>query len=119
VDLALLNSVNESVCVDEVRVGVESTEIGLRNAVLGATLDSKLLLEHLDTIVASDTVEAVEEDLEVLVLSKELLDEVKVEDVLEHLDVVLGAVDDFDLERAVGLGANGGEVDIGDVGDLV
>jgi hypothetical protein len=119
VDLALLDSIDESVCVDEVRVGVEATEIGLGCAVLGATRDSKFLLEDLDTVVTSDTVEAVEEDLEVLVLSKELLDEVEVEDVLEHLDVVLGAVDDLDLERAVCLGANGREVDIGDVGDLV
>lgn len=119
VDLVLLDSFDESVGVDKVGVGVEAAEVGLGCAVLGATLDSKLLLEDLNTVVTSDTVEAVEEDLEVLVLSKELLDEVKVEDVLEHLDVVLGAVDDLDLKRAVGLGANGGQVNVGNVGDLV
>lgn len=119
VDLVLLDSVDESVGVDKVGVGVEATEVGLRCAVLGATSDTKLLLEDLDTVVTGDTVEAVEEDLEVLVLSEELLDEVEVEDVLEHLDVVLGAVDDLDLKRAVGLGADGGEINLRDVGDLV
>ena len=119
VDLVLLDSVDESVGVDKVGVGVEAAEVGLRCAVLGATSDTKLLLEDLDTVVTGDTVEAVEEDLEVLVLGEELLDEVEVENVLEHLDVVLGAVDDLDLERAVGLGADGGEVNLRDVGDLV
>lgn len=119
VNAVLLDSIDESLSVDKVGVGVEATEVRLGLAVLGAALDTELLLEDLDTVVTGDTVKAVEEDLEVLVLGEELLDQVEVEDFLQHLDVVLGAVDDLDLERAVGLGADGGEIDVRDVGDLV
>lgn len=119
VDVVLLDSVNQAGGVDEVGVGVVTTKVGLGNAVLGGTLLAELLLKDIDAVVSSDTAEAVEENLEVGVLLEESLDEVKVEDVLEHLDVVLGRVDDLNLEVAVGLGADRGKVDIGNVGNLV
>ena len=50
---------------------------------------------------------------------EERLDEIKVEYVFQHLDVVLSGVNNFDLERAIRLGADGAEVDIRDIGDLV
>jgi hypothetical protein len=53
------------------------------------------------------------------VLLQERLDEVKVKDVLEHLEVVLGRVDDLNLEIANLLCANLAQVDVWDVGDLV
>jgi hypothetical protein len=53
------------------------------------------------------------------VLLQERLDEVKVEDVLQHLKVVLGRVDDLDLKIANLLCANLAQVDVWDVGDFV
>jgi hypothetical protein len=53
------------------------------------------------------------------VLLEERLDEVKVEDVLEHLEVVLGGVEDLNIEVADLLRADLAQVNIGDVGDLV
>lgn len=50
---------------------------------------------------------------------EESLDQVEVEDVLEHLKVVLGRVNDLNLNWPVGLLANGGEVDVWNIGDFV
>ena len=63
---------------------------------------------------AGDTVQAVEEDLEgVLVGEEEALDEVEVEDRLEELDVVRDGVDDLDLGGAVRRLADLGQIDLG------
>jgi hypothetical protein len=80
---------------------------------------AKLLLEDSLSVRASDTVETIEEDLEVRVSREELLDQVEVKDVLEHSNVIGSAVDNFNLEVAVGLGTNIGDVNIRNVGDLV
>jgi hypothetical protein len=53
------------------------------------------------------------------VLLEERLDQVKVEDVLEHLEVVLGGVKDLNIEVTDLLRADLAQVNIGDVGDLV
>jgi hypothetical protein len=119
VDAVLVDRVDERLGVYEVGVGVVAAEVGLGDAVLCAVGDAELLLEDVDTVGASDTAEAVEEDLEVRVLLEERLDEVEVEDVLEHLQVVLGGVQDLDLEVAILLRANLAQVDVWDVGDLV
>jgi len=119
VNVVLLDGINQAGGVDEVGVGVVTAKVGLGNAVLGRTLLAKLLLEDVDTVVSSNTAQTVEENLEVGVLLEERLDQVKVENVLEHLDVVLGGVDNLNLEITVGLAANGGKVNIGNVGDLV
>jgi hypothetical protein len=103
VNVVLLDGVNQAGSVDKVGVGVVAAKVGQGNAVLGGTLLAELLLEDVLTVVSSNTAQAVEEDLEVGVLLEESLDEVKVENVLEHLDVVLGRVDDLNLEVAVGL----------------
>lgn len=52
-------------------------------------------------------------------LREELLDEIEVEDVLEHVDVVSSAVDNLHFERAIGLGADGGDINVWDVGEFV
>lgn len=118
-DVVLVNDLDEGVGVGQVGVGVAAVEVGAGDTVLGGALETKLLLEDGGSIRTSDTVQAVKEDLEIGVGLEELLDEVEIEDVLEHLDVVNSAIDDLNLEGAVGLGADGGDVDIGDVGDLV
>lgn len=52
-------------------------------------------------------------------LLEEGLDQVKVEDFLEHLEVILGRVNNLYLERTICLGANALEVDLWNVCDLV
>lgn len=105
--------------VGKVRVGVAAVEVGAGNTVLCGVAQSKLLLEDGLSVGTSDAVKTVEEDLEVGVGGEELLDKVEVEDVLEHGNVVGSAVDNLDLEVAVGLGTNIGDVDIRNVGNLV
>jgi hypothetical protein len=53
------------------------------------------------------------------VQGEELLDQVEIEDVLQHVDVVGGAVDNLDLEAAICLGADGANVDVWDIGQLI
>ena len=63
--------------------------------------------------------EGVEKDLEVLVGLEELLDEREIEDILQHEGVIFAGVNDLNLQITVGLGANGVDVDIWDIGNLV
>lgn len=120
VNTVLVHSLDQTVGVNEVGVGVTATEVWERGRVLGAAgRKAQLLLEDVDSIRTSHTMHAVEQNLEVLVRVKEVLNEVEVEDLLEHCDVVSGRVDDFDLETAIGLGANLGDIDIRDLSDLV
>jgi hypothetical protein len=51
--------------------------------------------------------------------AEELLDQVKVKDLLHHLQVIGRGVNNLNLEGTVGLGANVGGVNIGNFGDLV
>ena len=118
-DVVLIDDLDEGVGVGQVRVGVTAVEVGAGHAVLNSTFEAEFILEDGLAVRTSDTVQAVEENLEVGVASEELLDHIEVEDVLEHSSVVCGAVDDLNLEAANGLCSDGGEVDIGDGGDLV
>jgi hypothetical protein len=119
VDAILVDCIDKRLCVHEIGVGVVAAKVGLGHAVLCAVGDAEFLLEDVNTVVASNTAQAVEEDLEVGVLLEERLDEVKVENVLEHLKVVCGRVQDLDLELAILLGADGAQVDIWDIGNFV
>ena len=114
-DVVLLDRLDERVRVGEVRVGVSATEVRQRLAVLHRGLgQAELLDEDAVGVGAGDTVQAVEEDLErVLVGEEEALDEVEVEDRLEELDVVRDGVDDLDLGGAVGRLADLGQIDLG------
>ena len=120
VDAVLVDSLDELVGVDKVRVGVTAAKVRLGLAVHGAGgRETELLDEDVHAVGASDTVHTIEEDLEVLVGAEEVLDQVKVEDLLHHGHVVGSGVDDLDLERTVGLGADDGGVDIGDIDVVV
>lgn len=74
--------------------------------------ETKLLLEDADTIWTGDTVEPVKENLEAGVVAEERFDEVKVKDVLQHLDIVLHAVDNLNLKVAVLAGSNGFDINL-------
>lgn len=101
-------------CVGQVGVGVSTAEVGKRDAVLrGGFRKTELLLEDVDTVGAGNTAEAIEKDLEFGVALQEALDQAKVEDLLEELDVIGNAVNDLDLEVSVGVGANGLEINLG------
>lgn len=105
--------------VYQVRIGVAAVEVGARNTVLSGASKTKLLFENGNSVGTGDTVETVKENLEVGVGSKKLLDGVKVEDVLEHSDVIGSAINDLNLESTISLGTNGGNVNVGDRGELV
>lgn len=105
--------------VRQVRIGVAAVEVGARDAVLRGSLEPQLRLEDGFAVRSSDTVKSVEEDLEVWVRAEEALDDIKVKDVLEHRNIVGSAVNDLDLEGAIGLGANGGDINVGNGCNLV
>lgn len=106
--------------VDQVGVRVAAVEVRAGDAVHGAVLgQTQLLDEDVHTIGTSHTVHTVKQHLEVLVGAEELLDQIKVKDLLQHLEVIGGGVNDLDLQGTIGLGANGGGVDIGNFGDLI
>lgn len=91
-----------------------AVKVGAGLAVLRSATEAELLFEDGLSIGPSDAAEAIEEHFEVGVGAEEFLDSGEVEDVLEHGDIVGGAVDDFDLERTIGACANGGDVDVRD-----
>jgi hypothetical protein len=112
-DAVLVDGLDERVGVDQVRVGVLSAEVGKRFAVLDRGLGQlELVAEDADSVGSRHSVQSVEEDLEVGVGLEVGLDQREVEDLLHVLDVVGDAVDDLDLQSAVGLGADGGDVDL-------
>lgn len=115
----LVDNLDKRVGVGEVRIGVTAVEVGARDAVLDGASEAKLILEDGLAVGSSDTVETVEEDLELGVRVEELLDSGEIENVLQHGGVVGSAVDNLNFERTVGLGANSLEVDIRDSGKLV
>lgn len=118
-NVVLVDNFDEGVSIGEVRIRVATVKVGGGFAVLNGTGEAKLLLEDGLAVGASDTVKTVEEDLEVWVGDEELLDKLKVEDVLEHGDIIGSAVDNLNFKGAIGLSANGVDVDVGDIGQLV
>lgn len=120
VDAVLVHGVDERFGVDEVGVGMVTAEVGFRYAVLRAAFDAELVLEDVDAVGARNTAESVEEDLEVGVLAQEGFDEGKVEDFFEVVDVILGRVDDLDVDGTNLLLADLGKIHVGQIGhDLV
>lgn len=101
-DVVLLDGLDEGVRVDKVGVGVSSTKVGKRNAVLdGRFGKTESLDEDSSTVWAGDTVQTVKEDLEIGVRLEEGFNEREVEDAFEEDEVVLDRVDDFNFERTV------------------
>jgi hypothetical protein len=120
VDALLINGLDQLMGVDQVGVRVATVEVGAGDAVHGAVLgQTQLLDEDVHTIGTSHTVHTIKQHLEILVGAEELLDQVKVKDLLHHLEVIGGGVNNLNLQGTIGLGANGGGVYIGNFGDLV
>ena len=90
-DILAFHVLHELVRVRKVRVGVASTKVGEWDGVLdGGRRQAELVDENSTAVWAGDTVHTIEEDLELVrVGEEEGLDEVKVKDRLEELDVVL------------------------------
>lgn len=118
-NVGLVNGLDKGLGIGEVGVGVAAVEVGAGHTVLNSASEAELSFEDGLSVGASDTVESIKQDLEVGVGGEELLDEIEVEDVLKHVDIVGGAVDDLNLKGAVGLSAEGRNINIGDVGNLV
>ncbi len=105
--------------VSQIRVRVAAVEVRARVAVLSSAGEAKLPLKDGLSVRASDARQTVKEHLEVGMRLKELLDGGKIENVLEHSDVVGGAVNDLDLEGSIHLGSDCRDVDIRDRSQLV
>lgn len=118
-NVVLVDDFDQGVSVCQIRIGMAAIEIRAGYAVLRGSREPELLVEDGLPVWPSHTVESVKEDLEVWVGAEELLDDVEVEDFLEHNNIVGSAVDDLDFEGAVGIGANGGNVNVGDGSKLV
>lgn len=118
-DAVLVHCFDQRVSVDKIGVWVVSAEVWLWHAVLGAILEAEFFLEDVHAVAACHSGEAVEEDLEVLVLLEEFLDQVEVEDRFEHFHIVLRAVHDLNFQRTDFLRSNLREVDIWDIHDLI
>ena len=96
--LLAVDGFDERVCVDQVGIWVSAIEVGAGVAVLGATRgEAELGVEDGFTVGSCDAGEAVEEDLEVWLGFEEGFYKVKVENVLQHLNVVGCAINDLNV----------------------
>ena len=117
-DLLLLDSSDEVVGVGQVGIGVGSSKVGKRNAVLdGGLSETEGVDEDGSTVRTSDSVESVEEDGGSFVAGgrrsvKVGLDEVEVEDGVEEGHVVGDRVDDLDVDGSDLGGTDLEEVDL-------
>jgi len=117
-DLLLLDSSDEVVSVGQVGIGVGSSKVGKRNAVLdGGFSETESIDEDGSTVRTSDSVESVEEDGGRLVAGRGRsvevgLDEVEVEDGVEEGHVVGNGVDDLDVDGSDLDGTDLEEVDL-------
>lgn len=120
-DILLLDTLNEIVCVCKVRVWVSSAEIGERNGVLdGGVRKSEGLNEDGTSVGTRHTMHTIEEHTELVRVGKqERLDKGEVEDRLEQLNIVLHGVDNVHLGGTVREGSNLGEVKRGEGDGLV
>ena len=120
VNPVLIHGLHELMSINQIRIRVATCKVRLRRAVHGAAGgQTEFLDEDVDTVRARHAMHAVKQDLEVFVAAQELLDQIKVEDLLHHGHIVCGGMYDLDLQWAVGLGTNRSGVDIGDISDVV
>jgi hypothetical protein len=119
-DLVLVDGFDERVGIREVRIRVSSTKVRRWNTVLGtAAGKAKLLLEDIHSIRPGDTMQRIEENLEVLVGLEERLNQWEVKDILEHGGVVGGRINDFNLKGSIYFRSNCGDVYVRDICELV
>ena len=101
-DVVLLNGLDQRVSVRQVGIWVSSTEVGGWDAVLdGRSGKTKRIDEDGAGIGAGNAMETVKQDIETLGVEEEVLDQVKVENRLEELDVVGDGINDFNFQGAV------------------
>jgi hypothetical protein len=81
---------------------VSSAKVGGWDAVLGGRLGkTERIDEDSVGVGAGNTMETIEEDLEILGVDEEVLDQVKIENRFEELDVVGDGINDFNLQGTV------------------
>ena len=101
-NVVLLNSVDQGVSIGQVGVGVSSTEVGGRDAVLGGRFwETELVNENGTGVGTGNAVETIEKDIETLSVKEEAFDQVKVEDRFEELNVIVDRIDDLDFQRTI------------------
>lgn len=98
VDIVFLDRLDKAVRIGQVRIWVSSAKVRRRNTVLDRRLvQTELVNEQSAGIWASNTVQAIEKNTELrLAPSEELLDEIKIENLLEKGYVVGNGIDDGD-----------------------
>ena len=120
VNTVLVHVLDELVGIHQVGVRVTTAKVRLRHTVhRAAARQSQLLDEDIDAVGACHTVHTIKEDLEVLVGAQELLDQIEIEDLLQHGHIVRSRVDNLDLQWAIGLASNVRDLDVRNVGILV
>lgn len=100
--------------VSQVGIRVRSTKVGLGDTVLdGRLVETESIDKDGSTVRTSDTIEGIEEDSGFRGgVVKPVLDHVKVEDLLEKVDVVGDWVDDSDLQWSMLKFSNFGQVEL-------
>lgn len=112
-DVLLLDALDQFVGIGQVGVRVSTAKVRTRLAVHDGLLgETELLDKDALTIGTGDTVHAVKEDGEAGGLVQEVLDEIKVKDVLKEDDIVGNRVDNLNLEVAGLLSTDGGEINL-------
>ena len=97
-----------------------TTEVRGWHAVLGATTRKlQLLLENSNGIWACDTVQCIKKHFEVLVFLQKALDEIEIENLLDHDEVVRDWIDDLDLEGSISLCADRCQIDVWKIRNLI
>lgn len=120
VHAVLVDGFDKLVGIHKVRVGVTAAKVRLGLAVHSAAGgQTELLDENINAVGTGHTVHTVEQHLEVFVRAQEFFDEIEIKDLLHHGHVVGSRVHNFNLEGTIAFGANGGGVDVWDVGNFV
>ena len=99
--------------IGQVGVRVPSAEVGGWNAVLGGRLrETELFYEDGMGVWTGNAVQPIEQDVETLRMGKEVLDQVKVEDRFEELDIISDGINDLNLQGSISSFSNLREVDL-------
>ena len=77
------------------------------------------MLEDCLSVWASHAMESIEEYFEIRMCLEKFLDQREIKDILQHLDVVCGGINNLNLQVPISLCANCSNVDFWDVRQLV
>jgi len=97
-DLILLNRLHQPMCIREIGIWVAAVEVGRGLAVL-RRIGAQAQLSFKDGLAvgARDARETIKKDLEIGMSGEKPLDQIEIEDVLEHLNVISGTIYHFNL----------------------